>query len=61
MVHSTAEVGRVGVLHFVVQVLALVQVRHLLDDFEPICLLGKYWELIREDWVDWVDEYRRDH
>jgi hypothetical protein len=31
------------------------------DDFEPICLLGKYWELIREDWVDWVDEYRRDH
>ena len=31
------------------------------DDFEPMCLLGKYWELIREDWVDWVDEYRRDH
>jgi hypothetical protein len=31
------------------------------DDFEPICLLGKYWELIREDWVDWVNEYRREH
>lgn len=25
------------------------------DDFDPICLKGKYWELIREDFIEIVD------
>lgn len=29
------------------------------DDFDPICLRGKYWEFIKEDIVDAVKAYRR--
>jgi len=28
------------------------------DDFDPICLRGKYWEFIKEDIVDAVKEYK---
>lgn len=28
------------------------------DDFDPICLRGKYWEFIKEDIIDLVDEYK---
>lgn len=28
------------------------------DDFDPICLRGKYWEFIKEDIVDLVNEYK---
>jgi hypothetical protein len=27
------------------------------DDFDPICLKGKYWEFIKEDIQDAVQEY----
>jgi hypothetical protein len=26
------------------------------NDFEPICLQGKYWELIKLDFQDWINE-----
>lgn len=28
------------------------------DDFDPICLRGKYWEFIKEDIVDVVEQYK---
>lgn len=28
------------------------------DDFDPICLLGKYWELIKLDIVEKIEEYQ---
>lgn len=28
------------------------------DDFDPICLRGKYWEFIKEDIVDKVKAYK---
>ncbi|WP_410880803.1 nucleotidyl transferase AbiEii/AbiGii toxin family protein [Myroides sp. DW712] len=28
------------------------------DDFDPICLRGKYWEFIKEDIVDALNEYK---
>ncbi|MHC5361786.1 nucleotidyl transferase AbiEii/AbiGii toxin family protein [Myroides sp. LJL110] len=28
------------------------------DDFDPICLRGKYWEFIKEDIVDVVNKYK---
>ncbi len=28
------------------------------DDFDPVCLRGKYWEFIREDIVDAVEVYK---
>ena len=28
------------------------------DDFDPICLRGKYWEFIKEDIVDVVNTHR---
>lgn len=28
------------------------------DDFDPICLKGKYWEFIKEDIVDVVKAYK---
>lgn len=29
------------------------------EDFEPLCLLGKHWDLIRHDFVRWVDLFSR--
>ncbi|WP_345026307.1 nucleotidyl transferase AbiEii/AbiGii toxin family protein [Ravibacter arvi] len=29
------------------------------DDFEPICLRGKYWEFIKEDIEDAISSYKR--
>lgn len=28
------------------------------DDFDPICLRGKYWEFVKEDIIDAVKEYK---
>ncbi|SFG15324.1 hypothetical protein SAMN04488033_13129 [Salegentibacter agarivorans] len=28
------------------------------DDFEPICLLGKYWEFIKDDIENIVSSYK---
>ncbi len=28
------------------------------DDFDPICLRGKYWEFIKEDIEDVITRYR---
>ena len=32
----------------------LIDFRDAEDDFDPVCLLGKHWELIKLDFVSWV-------
>lgn len=29
------------------------------DDFDPNCLQGKYWELIKMDFVDWIQQWQK--
>jgi hypothetical protein len=31
---------------------------HADDDFDPICLLGKYWEFIKEDLTEYILNYK---
>ncbi len=28
------------------------------EDFDPNCLRGKYWEFIKMDFVNWLQEYK---
>ena len=37
----------------------LIDFRDAEDDFDPVCLLGKHWELIKLDFVSWVKEQLR--
>ena len=31
------------------------------DDFDPVCLRGKYWEFIKDDILEIIGNYRREH
>lgn len=37
---------------------SFIHFEHAEDDFEPICLLGKHWPLIKLDFVKWVEKAR---